>query len=263
MRTSNVQRPTSNVEGEVASSIRQTSTLDVGRWTLDVRIFTRPYVLIVSWTIAFIIALLLDARVAEFARASGLARAIEGSRTADVIKIPGNFWFTLAVAALLWLFRRSGWKCSVFVILTGVVSGANALLKWIVGRTRPFKLPGTHNLRPFELHPFWHGISGLFNQRDLSFPSGHECTAAALAAAIVVVWPRGAWFFIALAVLVGIERVAENAHYFSDVVAAAGFSMLCVALLNRALSKWIKTPRQQGFLAVVPPISVESGTLEP
>jgi len=223
----------------------------------------RTLILTASWTIAFIVALLLDARVAEFARASGCARALEGSTLAKVIKIPGTIWFTLPVAMLLWLFRRAGWKCSSFVVFASILSGTNGLVKWIVGRTRPFKLPGTHDLRPFEFHPFWHGISGLLHQRDLSFPSGHECTAAALAAAVAVVWPRGAWPFICLAVLVGIERVAENAHYLSDVVAAAGFSMLCVSLLNRVLTDWMTMPKPQGFLVVIPQTTVESGTLEP
>ena len=262
MRTSNVQRPTSNVERKDTASMSSTSKLDVGRWTLDVRILKRPSILIASWTIAFIVALLLDARVAEFARSSGLARTVEGSRWAQIIKISGTFWFTLAVAGLLWLFRRAGWKSSAFVIFAGILSGTNGLVKWIVGRTRPFKLPGTFDLRPFEFHPFWHGISGFFNQRDLSFPSGHECTAAALAAAIAIVWPRGAWVFICLAILVGIERVAENAHYLSDVVAAAGFSVLCVALLNQALSSWIKMPKKPVFLVAVPPMQAGSGTLE-
>jgi membrane-associated phospholipid phosphatase len=79
---------------------------------------------------------------------------------------------------------------------------------------------------------------------------------------MVVVWPQGAWPFICLAVLVGIERVAENAHYLSDVVGAAGFSILCVAVLNKLLSNWMKKPKPRGFMVVVPPIPVESGTLE-
>jgi membrane-associated phospholipid phosphatase len=218
-------------------------------------------ILTASWTITFIVALLLDARVAQFVHSSGLARAIEGKWWAQAIKIPGRIEFTVAVAVCLWLFRRAGWKCSVFVILAGVASGINGLVKWIVGRTRPFKLPGG-GLHPFELHPFRHGLVGFFHQSDLTFPSGHECTAAALAAAMVVVWPRGAWPFICLAVLVGIERVAENAHYLSDVVGAAGFSILCVAVLNKLLSNWMKKSKPRGFMVAVPPIPVESGTLE-
>jgi membrane-associated phospholipid phosphatase len=255
MPTPNDQLPASSVQENCTDPNEPSSKLAR-------RILNRPVVLIVSWTIAFVVALLLDTRVAEFCRSSGLARALEGSRLAELVKVPGTIWFTLAVAALLWLFRRAGWKCSAFVVLAGIVSGANGLLKWMVGRSRPFKLPGTHDLRPFDLHPFWHGMYGLFHERDLSFPSGHECTAAALAAAILIIWPRGAWLFICLAALVGIERVVENAHYFSDVVAAAGFSMLCVAVLNRALSRWIMRPQPRGFLVQIPPLPVESGTLE-
>ncbi len=177
---------------------------------------------------------------------------------AETLKAPGQFVFTLAVAVLLWLFRRAGWKCSAFVVLAGVISGGNVLIKWIAGRTRPYKIPGSTELRPFELHPFWHGFSGLVQQKDLCFPSGHACTAFALAASIAVVWPRAAWVFFTLAVLVGVERVAENAHYLSDVVGAFGFSMVCVALLHQAFADWIKMPRRRGFLVKEPTISVES-----
>jgi undecaprenyl-diphosphatase len=209
----------------------------------------RTLILTASWTIAFILALCIDAPTAAFVRSHGLPKWIEAHYwLAEVIKLPGQFPFVVAIAVLLWLFRRCGWKASVFVVLAGVASGANVLVKWAVGRTRPYKLPGILDLRPFELHPFRDGIPGLFKESNLSFPSGHGATAFALAAAVFLVWPRGAWIFIALGVMVGIERVCENAHYVSDVVGAAGFSILCVALLNLCLSAWMKKPKLQGFL---------------
>lgn len=211
--------------------------------------------------IAFIIAIFLDAPVAEFMRSSGVARFIHAARWwPEAIKAPGNFWFAVTIAVLLWLFRKAGWKASLFVILAGMLGGINALIKWMVGRTRPFKLPG-EGLRPFEFHPFWHGWYGLWNQKDLSFPSGHECEAFALAAAICIVWPRGGWFLICWAALVGLERICENAHYCSDVVAAIGISIAGVALLHLALADWMKLPRKPGFLVKVSPIAGESGTL--
>jgi membrane-associated phospholipid phosphatase len=207
----------------------------------------RSFILTASWAIAFIIALFIDAPVARFDQVSGLARFVEGKGWAQVIKAPGVIWFTFVVALLLLLVGQVNWKQMLFVMLAGVVSGTNGMVKWIVGRTRPYKLPDTQALQPFELHPFWHGLHGLFNQHDLCFPSGHECTAGALAVAVWLVWFRGRWIFLTIAVLVGIERVAENAHFASDVVGAAGFALLTTTLLFQAMRNWMQPVHKQGF----------------
>jgi membrane-associated phospholipid phosphatase len=206
----------------------------------------RFFILTATWIIAFIIALSLDYSVAHWVHTSGFGKHVEGKWWAQVIKEPGEYWFTMAVALLLVLARRVRPKHAVFILLAGIVSGANSLVKWIVGRTRPYKLPGSYDLHPFVLHPFWHGFSGLFTQHDLCFPSGHECTAGALATAVLLVWPRGAWVFILLALLVGIERPAENAHYVSDVIGAVGFAVLATVLLHKALESWLQPAQKLG-----------------
>ena len=200
----------------------------------------RVVILISVWCIAFILALWLDYPIAHFVHTSGFGKQVEGKWWAQVIKEPGEFRFTLAVAVLLAAARQIRWKQSMFVLLAGIVSGANFIVKWIAGRYRPYKLPGTIELHPFELRPFGRGLTGLFNQHDLCFPSGHECTAAALATAMLLIWPRGAWFFLLLALFVGIERPAENAHYASDVIGAAGFAVLTTTLLHKALWSWLQ-----------------------
>jgi membrane-associated phospholipid phosphatase len=202
----------------------------------------RPLILTALWIIAFVVALSLDAPIASWVHNSGFGKHVEGTRWAQVIKEPGEFRFTILVAVLLLVAKQIQWRQAVFVLLSGIVSGVNFLVKWIVGRSRPYKIPGTSDLRPlpFELHPFWHGLYGLFHQRDLCFPSGHECTAAALATAIFLTWRPGAWMFIVLAILVGIERPAENAHYASDVIGAVGFASLGTTLLHKALAGWLK-----------------------
>jgi len=210
----------------------------------------RTHILTAFWIIAFIIALYLDYPIAHWVHTSGFGKQVEGKWWAQIIKEPGEFGFTIAVALLLAIIKQIKPKQAVFVILAGIASGSNALVKWIVGRFRPYKLSGTSGLHPFELRPFFHGLAGLFNQHDLCFPSGHECTTAALATAMVLVWPRGAWVFVILAILVGIERPAENAHYASDVVGAVGFAMLLTVLLYRVLGDWMKPVEPRGFEVV-------------
>jgi membrane-associated phospholipid phosphatase len=206
----------------------------------------RTVILIATWIIAFFIALSVDYPVAHWVHTSGFGKHVEGKWWAQVIKEPGEFRFTVIIAGILLLARQIRPKQAVFVVLAGVVSGANSLVKWLVGRTRPYKLPGTYELKPFTLHPFWHGLSGLFNQHDLCFPSGHECTAGAMAVAVFLIWPRGAWVFIVLAIAVGIERPAENAHYVSDVIGAVGFAMLGTVLLYKALAGWLQPAEKLG-----------------
>jgi undecaprenyl-diphosphatase len=143
-----------------------------------------------------------------------------------IIKWPGDFRFTLAVAALVLILHRDRWKAAGFICLAGIFSGVNSLFKWVFGRTRP--------LRPGE-SPGWNffndGPMGLFNHQDVSFPSGHAALAFATAAALSVLWPRWTLLFYALAAVVGLERILENAHFTSDVIAAAFVGWLCVKVI--------------------------------
>jgi membrane-associated phospholipid phosphatase len=209
------------------------------------RMSKRTVILTAIWTIAFLLALSLDYPIAHWVHTSGWGRQVEGKWWAQIIKAPGDFRYAVIVPFLLLLTRQIRIKQAIFIVLAMAVSGTNSLVKWIAGRTRPYKLPVTTELRPFELHPFWHGFGGLFNQKDLCFPSGHECTAGALAVAILLVCPRGGWIFLTLAVLVGIERPAENAHYASDVVAGAGFAILGTLLLYKVLAGWLEPAQIQ------------------
>jgi len=145
---------------------------------------------------------------------------------AKVLKWPGDFRFTLAVAALVLMLHRDHWKAAGFVCLAGIFSGVNSFIKWIFGRTRPLR-PGESAGWNF----FNGGPLGLFNHQDVSFPSGHAALAFATAAALSVLWPRGRVLFYALAAVVGLERILENAHFVSDVVAAAFVGWGCVRVI--------------------------------
>ena len=206
-------------------------------------------VLIASWFVAFVVALTVDAPVARWARATGVAHAVETSHWSRWVKVPGDFWFTAAVVGLLMALRRIDGRRAVFVFAAAAFGGLNFALKWAAGRTRPFKLPGpiAAQPRPFDLHPLPRGLVGLFWQpKDLSFPSGHAATAFALAAAVWVVYRPAAWPLLAAAAAVAVERVLENAHYASDVVAAIGLAMLGTWAARTALWRWVTAGRQIG-----------------
>jgi membrane-associated phospholipid phosphatase len=84
----------------------------------------------------------------------------------------------------------------------------------------------------FGVHPFVGGWRG-FGGPNQSFPSGDVCLAAATSGALMILFPRWRimWAFIVLVVMA--ERVAENAHYPSDTVAAVGLGWLLAQLAWR------------------------------
>jgi len=86
------------------------------------------------------------------------------------------------------------------------------LLKWIVGRGRPF-LGGQPN--PFNFAHF------AGTEAYASFPSAHAITAFALAFAVGAVWPRTRGLMMAYALVIAVTRLVLLAHHPSDVVAGA------------------------------------------
>jgi membrane-associated phospholipid phosphatase len=86
------------------------------------------------------------------------------------------------------------------------------VIKWIVGRGRPF-VGGEANALNF--------VHFAGTEAYASFPSAHAITAFALAFAVAAVWPRARIAMAVYAVLIGISRLVLLAHHPSDVVAGA------------------------------------------
>jgi membrane-associated phospholipid phosphatase len=183
------------------------------------------------WLLAIVLSAMLDTTVADAMRRSGIEDFLRAPGTdwlRHVLKAPGEYWFTVVVMLLAWLLFPACRRAAALVLVGTAVSGLNHVIKWMVGRTRPFSLEDhghTTRLAPFDLDPFTHGLPGLIGSRNLCFPSGHAALAFATAAAMGILWPRWRWGLYAVACLVGIERVAEHAHWFSDVVAAAALGI--------------------------------------
>jgi membrane-associated phospholipid phosphatase len=180
-------------------------------------------IVIAAFALAFVLALFLDVPLSTWAHESGLAGWLKDhSYVAYVIRLPGIFYFTLAMcAALLTAAWRAGirrgprlWEKPAIVFLAGILSALNVPLKWCVGRIRPF-----HGYPPFELHPFRFGLMNA--EAGFSFPSGDASLAFAMAVSLGMVLPRLRPLWWTLAVIVALERIAANAHYPSDVVAGA------------------------------------------
>src|SRR5438874_2590404 len=147
----------------------------------------RVILAIVVWLLAIAAASLLDAHVAAFMRDCGTANFLRthGVLT-TILKSPGEFYFTAVVAAVVGFVHPLRWRAAGFLILATVVSGMNALVKWLVGRTRPFKLEPYNVASPFTLSPLRGGMVGIFQSKNLCFPSGHAALAFATAAAVAI-----------------------------------------------------------------------------
>lgn len=107
------------------------------------------------------------------------------------------------------------------------------LLKWIVGRGRPF-VGGEGNVFNFR------HFGGT--EAYASFPSGHAIASFALAFAISALWPQARVVMIVYAALIAISRLVLLAHHPSDVVAGA-----LVGVIGAMFVRYWFAARRLGF----------------
>jgi len=120
---------------------------------------------------------------------------------------------------------------------------AGELIKWVVGRGRPF-VGGEANA--FNFSHF------AATQAYASFPSAHAITAAALAFAVLAVWPRARGVMIVYALLIIASRLVLLAHHPSDVTAGAVIGVIGAM----AVRYWFAARRLEFGIA-------EDGTITP
>ena len=203
----------------------------------------------ILWVILFCAALFVDRSVAEWVhRTTPLDKTHRATRMLIfAVRMPGDIRFSVAIAIVLVMFHPKKWGGAAALLLSAVASGINWLIKWIAGRQRPIRV-----IDPFAFHHFPRGLSGLFHESGLSFPSGDAAHAFAAAASLAILYPKGRLIFYFIAVLVAVERVLENAHYVSDVVAGAGLGIVLGTVITKfVLALSHSEPR--GFETLPPP----------
>jgi membrane-associated phospholipid phosphatase len=143
-----------------------------------------------------------------------------------------GFGATLIIVAVAVLSPASR-RDIPWVISGSLGAGAIAnLLKLILRRIRPvhFDLSTRTVWNTFE--KAYDGGNGM-----QSFPSAHTATAVGLAVVLSTLFPRGRWYFMTLAFLVGLQRVVSSAHFPSDVCAGATVGWIvgaaCAMVMNR------------------------------
>lgn len=215
------------------------------------------WILVVAAFCALAVAscFLWDARVVEWVHTNGIDRAAKDhwwwvrKKWGRPIW-PGHFFCTMLIALLIMISHHTGLRGACLLLLAGVFSAANSIIKWGVGRSRPDWKTGTPS---FTLYPFKGGLKGLVSQENLSFPSGDVALAVSSAAVLSYLMPRWWPVWWVMAGVVGFQRVAENAHHLSDVLAAAALGVLafhCARVACRVLPG--KAPEPRGFPVISP-----------
>jgi membrane-associated phospholipid phosphatase len=151
-----------------------------------------------------------------------------------------------------------GLRLQFVLLAVSVPLVVGEILKWIVGRGRPF-VGGKAN--PFNFVPFA-GTEDYF-----SLPSAHAITAFALAFAVAAIWPRMRGLMIAYALLIVFTRLVLLAHHPSDVVAGAAIGIIgamCVRSWFAARGLGFAISENGGISpAEVPSKGVAAGTSAP
>jgi membrane-associated phospholipid phosphatase len=99
------------------------------------------------------------------------------------------------------------------------------LLKFSIGRARPFVGEGAAKFAPF-----------LANGGEYaSFPSGHTQYAFVLATLWCLYWPKMRWVAMLWAPIVAFERLYSEKHFLSDVLAGAAIGVVTTLFIVKLL----------------------------
>jgi len=157
----------------------------------------------------------VDGAVAEWVHAAGFSPSFK--HALGVIRMPGNYFFTIALAIVL--YRWGHWSATnvaTLLLSSAVAGGVTTIVKFCCGRMRPFRGTGPYDWKPFTLFV---GPDRLF--LSPSFPSSDTALAFATAAIVSIAKPQWRWAGYLWALSVGVARVLQNAHYPSDVAIGA------------------------------------------
>jgi membrane-associated phospholipid phosphatase len=181
---------------------------------------------VTAWAALLGVCFALDTRIVTFVRDHVYRDELRS--LLRVIWWFGHIGVTVAIACALCVWHPWRWRAGAYLIASGLAGAAMyAVIKWSVGRIRPFK-----GVDAFDWQPFGGGMHGLFiGVPNATFPSGHATLVFLTAACLRRLYPRWGPVLYGVAVLVGLSRVIRGAHYPSDVVAGAALGVLTAWLM--------------------------------
>src|SRR5262249_30981644 len=115
-------------------------------------------------------------------------------------------------------FKPQQWTRLPLLLTSSLGAGILVdIAKLCVARSRPHSI----DLATATFTSTFNGLFPVFSAGSTgqSFPSGHTATAAGMAVALGMMYPRGRWMFASMAVGVAASRVVVHAHFPTDVAA--------------------------------------------
>jgi membrane-associated phospholipid phosphatase len=179
-----------------------------------------------------------------------------------------------ALAAYGYIFKKEKTKTTTFLATQAyITAGAIEIAtKFLTGRQRPFyynPVTGTNS-------PTWHGPFYQFTKDKngmkppsssyTSFPSGHTTVAFAIATVFAMEYKDSRFVPIiaySAASLVGISRLIENQHWFTDVLVGAVLGYLCGRQVVNNYHRYSKILSAKKKGTVVATLNYFQGTLLP
>jgi membrane-associated phospholipid phosphatase len=132
----------------------------------------------------------------------------------------GNGGGVIVIVIICAVLDRRVWSRWPQLLAASLGAGLIAdCVKLCIDRGRPYSL----DLSTTTFTSTFHGWLPLLPTPagEQSFPSGHATTAAGLAVALAILYPRGRWLFGLAAAAVMAQRVVVHAHFPTDVAAGA------------------------------------------
>ena len=179
---------------------------------------------------------------------AGVSNFLDGySNTANLL---GEPYFvvsaSLGVFGISLLTRNFKFQDAAFTAVQSLVyaSSTSLILKFLIGRQRPFESTSAYKFNPFSGHS--------------SFPSGHATAAFAVLVPWALYYPGIlSWSLVGLAAGgTAYARIVMNKHWFTDVVAGSALGFMTAFLLSRRHQKMYDThEKRASSFRLVPALS--------
>lgn len=157
-----------------------------------------------------------------------------------------------ALGAYGFLFKNEKMQTTTLLALQSYITGAAVenVLKFITGRQRPYAYnPNQVDAEPTFLGPFKKIYDVEGKRLNGSFPSGHTTVAFAAATVYAMEYADRPWVPILCytsASLIGLSRITENKHWFTDVFVGAALGYLTGRQVVNNYHRYarLKSPKQ-------------------
>jgi membrane-associated phospholipid phosphatase len=139
----------------------------------------------------------------------------------------------VGLGAYGFIFKNEKMQTTTLLATQSYITSAAlaALIKTLTGRQRPGYYDASHLEAEPSFHgPFFKGGKTVDGKRiNTSFPSGHTTAAFSAATVYAMEYKNRPWIPIlsySAATLIGLSRITENKHWFSDVFVGAALGYL-------------------------------------